>query len=400
MNPLPPNVLFLDATHGLAGDMFLGLLIDLGLKVSDLQAALQTLPVDDWSMQVSPVLRQQIGATHVVVSTGADQTHRHVSDILSIIEQSKLTARAKETASHTFQALAEAEARVHRIPVEQVHFHEVGAVDAIIDICGVCVGLDLLNIDRLVCGRLPGGSGTVTCAHGTLAVPVPAALELAAGRFEWELGLGEGEMVTPTGMSLLATLGAPHDGSFSMVPHRIGYGAGSRSTSVLKGILGIQRGSASIHHEQRATTHWEEVALLKVHVDDITGERVAYAMGRLMDAGALDVTATPCLMKKGRPATAIEVIASVADADRLATELLQATLSLGVRVSTTRRRVVPRQIFEVSTRYGVIRVKSSALGTRPEYEDCAAAASAHQVDLETVRQAAREAFHAQQGEQE
>lgn len=399
MNP-PPNVLYLDATHGLAGDMFLGLLIDLGLKVSDLQAALQTLPIDDWSLQVSPVLRQQIGATHVVVDTGISQTHRHVSEILAIIEQSKMNARAKEMASRTFQALAEAEARVHRIPVEQVHFHEVGAVDAIIDICGVCVGLDLLHIDRLVCGRLPGGSGTVTCAHGTLAVPVPAALELAAGRFEWELGLGEGEMVTPTGMSLLATLGVPQEGSFSMVPHRIGYGAGSRTTSVLKGILGTQRDSAPLHTERPATTHWEEVALLKVHVDDITGERIAYAMARLMDAGALDVTATPCLMKKGRPATAIEVIASILDTDRLATELLQSTLSLGVRVSTTRRRVVPRQLFEVSTRYGAIRVKSSALGARPEYEDCAAAASAHQVDLETVRQETIAAFRELQGEQE
>ena len=197
-------------------------------------------------------------------------------------------------------------------------------------------------------------------------------------------------MVTPTGMSLVAALGEPLAAGTSFVPENVGYGAGARESSVLRLVLG--RVPSRADH----SPSWDDVAVLKVHVDDVTGERIAFAMQTLMAEGALDVTATPCLMKKGRPATAIEVMVPPADAVRFGQRVLELTRSLGVRVSTVRRLVLPRRVVEVSCAFGPIRVKTSALGPRPEYEDCAAAARAHGVDLGMVVSAALQAFASQE----
>ncbi|MGB1699415.1 MAG: nickel pincer cofactor biosynthesis protein LarC, partial [Nannocystaceae bacterium] len=341
------SCIVLDPAGGLAGDMFLGMLLDLGADPQGLEAALRSLDLPDWSMEVSQVVRREVGATRVLFTVPHEHSHRHLPEIEGKIDASSMSSHAKGLAVRTFRALAKAEAAVHRIPMEQVHFHEVGAADSILDICGACIALDSLGITTVRCGPLPAGSGVVRCDHGELPVPVPAVLELAAGRFELVMGQGEGEMVTPTGMSLVAALGAPIDPGARFVPQRVGYGAGTRATSVLRGVLGnligagggLSEGASGDEGNRGIKT--EAVALLRTNVDDATGEELAFAMTLIMEEGALDVTATPCIMKKGRPATVVEVMCEEGDEARMAEVLMKATGSLGVRVTRTDRFVMP-----------------------------------------------------------
>jgi hypothetical protein len=403
---LRASCLMIDAAGGLAGDMFLGMLLDLGADVADLESSLRSLELPDWSMDVSQATRREVGATRILFTVPHEHGHRHLPEIEKKIESSSMTPRAKGWATKTFRALAAAEATVHRIAVDQVHFHEVGAADAILDICGACVALDGLGITSIRCGPLPSGSGVVNCEHGELPVPVPAVLELAAGRFEIALGQGEGEMVTPTGMSLVAALGRPMEVGARFVPHRVGYGAGARPTSVLRGVVGTiieehgaERDESSDEVGERELKK-ETVALLRTNVDDVTGEQLAFAMELMMEEGALDVTAIPCIMKKGRPATVVEVMCAGEDDARLAKVLMKATGSLGVRVTRTLRFVLPRDFVEVHCSYGVITMKVSEAGAAPEYEDCARAARQAGVSVHEVAGAARDAYRAAQGGEE
>lgn len=395
--------LMLDAAGGLAGDMFLGMLLDLGADAEGLESTLRSLDLPDWSMEVSQATRREVGATRILFTVPHEHGHRHLPEIETKIAASSMSARAKAWATRTFYALATAEAAVHRIAVEQVHFHEVGAADAILDICGACVALDELGITSVRCGPLPSGSGVVRCDHGELPVPVPAVLELAAGRFEIALGQGEGEMVTPTGMSLVAALGQPIEPGVRFVPQRVGYGAGARETSVLRGVVGTFIGGRGIGRDEPtgegagAALQRESVALLRTNVDDATGEQLAFAMELMMEQGALDVTAIPCIMKKGRPGTVVEVMCAQDDDARLAKLLMNATGSLGVRVTRTPRLVLSRDFVEVHCGYGTITMKVSEAGAIPEYEECARAARQAGVSVHEVSSAARDAYRVAQG---
>lgn len=404
MSPAGARCLALDTAGGLAGDMFLGLLLDLGADEAHLREALASLELPDWTIEVGQATRRAIGATRADVRTVEEHAHRHLPEIEAKIEASALTPRAQRWATEAFRALARAEAAVHRVPVDKIHFHEVGAADAILDICGVCVCLDQLEIDRIFCGPLPGGSGVVRCAHGEMPVPVPAVIELCQGRFALVAGQGEGEMVTPTGMCLVAALGEPTPPGARFVPEQVGYGAGTRPTSVLRGTLGRWLDAASApgteDDDRDPTVTEDEISLLAANLDDVTGERVAFCMEQLMGAGALDVTATPCLMKKGRPGTRVEVMCEVRDEGQLASLFMRLTRSLGVRVARTRRIVARRELVEVTCEFGKIAVKVSHLGARPEYEDCAAAARSVGVHVDDVARAALAAYEAEQGREE
>lgn len=380
-----PNTLLLEPAGGLAGDMFLGALIDLGASTAEIEVGLRTLKLDGWEMKVSNVTRRHIGATKVDFAIPEEHVHRHLSDIEAIIGASGLPDAVKTRAIRTFTVLAQAEAKVHRIDVSAVHFHEVGAMDAILDICGGCLALELLDVDSIRCGPLPGGSGTVQCAHGEMPVPAPAVSELLEG-YEIMLGEGRGEMVTPTGAALLVANGEPLPPGTAVRLGRAGYGAGSRESSLLRASLVESSGAQA--------WAWEPIAVLRCEVDDMTAEALAFLAEAATGAGALDVAFTPLTMKKSRPGVGVQVLARPEQVDALVEIVLRHSSSLGVRIEPARRAVLPREVVSVETPWGPVRIKVADGRGRAEYEDCAAIARAHDLPLPQVMQAAVQAFEA------
>lgn len=380
------KVALLDAFGGLAGDMFVGGLLALARREGlgdEVLAPLSSLELPDWRLEQQSVRRRSIGATRVVFHVPDEHAHRHLPDIVRRIEASELPQRARELAIEVFGVLARAEARVHDIPVEKVHFHEVGAADAILDICGSALLLTQLGIEQVFCGPLPGGTGTVRCEHGEMPCPVPAVVELL-GEFELRAGEGEGEMVTPTGAALLATVGRPLPQGLAYRPLAVGYGAGTRETSVLRFTLAEVEASEA--------TQTDEVVLLETNLDDTTPEQLAFAMERLFEAGALDVSYSPLVMKKGRPGTLLRVIAPVELRTRMLDSMFSETPTLGVREQRLQRTVLARKSVEVKTRHGAVRVKVAGGSAYPEFDDCARIAREHGLPLRQVYQEAVDAW--------
>lgn len=375
------RTLLLDAFGGLAGDMLLGGLLDLGASADLLRLHLSSLGLPRFELVVEPTERRSLGATRARFEVPDESDHRHLPEILAMLRGSSLPELARERAERTFHLLAEAEARVHRIPEEQVHFHEVGAADAILDIAGVCLALHELGVERLLTGPLPAGTGCVQAAHGELPVPAPATLILLEG-FTLVAGAGAGEMVTPTGAALLRCLGAPLPPGTRMRPERSGYGAGTREASILRlTLLEPEAGAVS-----------EPVRVLECHLDDATGEELGFLMERLFEAGAVDVAYTPLVMKKGRPGVALTCMAPTARADSVRQTLLTQSSTLGVREETVWRSVLPRQQQEVDTRFGRLPLKVAGGRGEPEYEPCAAVARERGVPLREVYDEVRRAW--------
>jgi uncharacterized protein (TIGR00299 family) protein len=373
------RVAYLDAFGGLAGDMFLGALLDLGVDREALLKQLESLGLPGWRWRIDSTRRRQLACTKVDFELSEDRDHRHLPEILSHIEGSTLTTRAKVRARAAFEALAAAEASAHGIPAEKVHFHEVGAADAILDICAVSAALDMLGIDRVYAGALPGGSGTVKCAHGEMPCPVPAVVNLL-GDFELQLGRGRGEMVTPTGAALLVAWGAPLPEGLELRLECSGYGAGTRQDSVLRVAIG------DTPEEDSGEVAWarDEVWEFHCQVDDISGEALAFGLEQVFAAGALDAYATPIIMKKGRPAHAITVLSDEQHRHAVLGAAFRHLGTLGVREQRRKRWVLEREIRQVQTRWGKVAVKVANGVPRPEYEDCAALAREHGVTLREV----------------
>lgn len=369
----------LDAFGGLAGDMLLGGLLDLW-RERDAEprqawrAELESLGLAPWSLSIEPATRRGLAATRVVFEVAPEHEHRHLPEILERIERSHLGPRARGMAIRTFERLAQAEARVHRIPVEHVHFHEVGAADAILDVCGVCSLLDRLDVSELVCGPLPAGSGTVACAHGVLPCPVPAVVELLTG-FELLAGVGEGEMVTPTGAALLAALGRPCPPDLAYRVVAAGYGAGTRPESILRVTLA---GSGA------AAQSRDDVLVFETNLDDCPPTQLAWAVERLLEAGAVDVAQAPITMKKGRVGIALQVLVPPSRRDAVLECLFGETPTLGVRERRSSRVVLEREIVSVETTLGMAQVKVAGGTAYPEFEDCARIARAHDLPLRRV----------------
>jgi len=408
------SILYIDAFSGISGDMFLGALLDAGLAEADLRAALARLPIGGYELAVRKEKRGSLAATRVEVKLDpkAKQPHRHLSEIENILSAAHLAgngtrpprraAKRGARALEVFQRLAEAEARVHGTTAQEVHFHEVGAVDAIVDIFGVCAGLEILGVERVVSSGLPMGSGHVDAAHGRLPVPVPAVVELMKG-FPIRPCDEVGELVTPTGAALAVTLADAFGPMPAMVVEKVGYGAGARESgrvpNVLRVILGQAAGPAS-----PLATPWQgadaaeidTVWLVEANLDDATGQTVGAATEALFEAGAVDVWVTAATMKKGRPGMVLSCLAPEGLVGAVEEAFFRETPTFGVRRSAVVRSKLAREHVEVETRFGRVRVKVGRRGGRvvtasPEYEDCRRLAAERGAALREVYGAALEA---------
>lgn len=380
-------IAYLDCYSGVAGDMFLGALLDAGLPAESLRADLACLPVSGWSLEVSEVMRCGVGCTlaAVVVREGG-HPHRRLKDLLDIVGGAELPEPVKETASRVFRRLAEAEARVHRCGVEEVHFHEVGALDAVVDVVGTVAGFWRLGVEEVVSSPVNTGGGTVSTSHGTYPVPAPATLALLEGFPCFSEG-PPFETATPTGAALLTTLATSTGPMPPMVPLSVGYGAGQADPqgrpNALRLVLGRRDPLAS----------GETVVVLETVLDDCSPELFDHVVSRCLAAGALDVALTPVQMKKTRPGVALTAIAPPEAADGLTEVLFAETTTFGIRRTTTRRVVLDRELIEVETPWGPVAVKvgrraGRILQVAPEYEDCRQVAELKGVSLREVQRAA------------
>lgn len=397
---------YFDCFAGISGDMTLGALLDAGLPQSALEAVLRQLPLTGWELRVQRVVKQGLAATSVQVHLATtEQPHRHLADILRMLDDGNLPPTVHDRASGVFVRLAQAEAAVHGTSPDEVHFHEVGAVDSIIDVVGAVAGLHWLAIESVRASPLPLGHGFVRAAHGLLPVPAPAVMHLLAQRGIPVRDLdAAGELVTPTGAALLAALADDFGPYPAMVVRAVGLGAGQRTMSfpnVLRLVIGDADPTTT-----SATDHTygvEQLLVLETNLDDMNPEIIAYVNQRLLANGALDVWHTPIIMKKGRPATLLSVLCRPVDGPGLTELVLSETTSLGVRQRPVDRVAVPRRIDEVTTPWGPVRVKVGLLadGTvkiAPEYEDCQRVAAAAGVALRNVYAAADAAWHQQAAE--
>lgn len=388
-----PELLFLEPVGGVAGDMFLAAALDLGLPQAELEAGLATLAVSGFRLLVTRAEAGGIAGTHLdVVVEGPQPHHRRLGEIVALVKKaSGLSPRAREVALALFERLGRAEAKVHGVPLDEVHFHEVGAVDSIVDVCGAAVALDLLGWPEVVALPPQLGQGFVKTAHGLLPVPPPAVLELLRG-LPITPGGPVGEAVTPTGAALLAglcTLGLPPP----FTPRKIGYGVGTKRwpdrPNVLRMTLGeITAGSGHL-----------SVFQLELNLDDCPGQLVARAIEAALEAGALDAWAAPCTMKKGRPGLVLAALAPLPRRDAVAQALLAETTSLGLRYWPVDRIELDRELVPVETEHGPVRVKvgrreGKVLSAHPEYEDCAARARERGVPVKEVMAAAQAAWRA------
>jgi len=343
--------------------MLVGALADAGADQGAISASINSLDAGA-VVSFEKVKRNGIGATKYHVAVEEAHAHRHLSHILKLIEKAEISKRARENASAVFRRLAEAEAAVHQVPIEKVHFHEVGASDSIADIVGACVAFDLLDVETIVCSPLNVGSGTVKTEHGVLPVPAPATARLVQDVPVYSRGPAL-ELTTPTGAAVAVTLSKRFGVLPAMKVVGTGYGAGSydfaEQANVLRVILGEPTGA------DEALT----VAVIEANVDDLNPQVLAYATERLWEFGALDVSLQPVVMKKGRPGHLLSVIAKPEDREAIAQIIFAETSTLGLRIYTAERRVQARSLKEVETQYGKVRVKVTNEGYyAPEYEDC------------------------------
>lgn len=369
--------------------MLLAALLDLGLALDDLRAGLAGLALDGYELAFERVQSHGVRGARLRVRVAEGQPQRDWAQIRGVIGGGMIPERARAMALGAFGRLARAEAEVHGVPVDQVHFHEVGAVDSIVDIVGFCIGVMLLDVRKIYASPLPLGRGWVRTQHGPLPVPAPATLALLAEVAAPIIPAppdSDGELLTPTAAALLAELAS--FGQPAMRVERVGYGLGQKEFRRLNG-LRIWLGESDAGADGDA----EELSELRCNLDDATGETLAYAIERLLAAGALDAWAAPLVMKKGRPAYQLACLTRPSDVARLGELILRETPSLGVRWSAVGRRAAGRDSLEVATPWGAVRVKRKLLagavvGGAPEYEDCAALARRAGVPLETVYRAA------------
>ena len=381
------KIAYFDCIAGASGDMILGALVDAGLPVETLQSHLSLLNLgDEFELKVQKVSKNGFSATKVdiIVHEQHEQHHgRHLAEIEAVIRKSSLPGSIQEKAIGMFRRLAEVEAGIHGMPVEEVHLHEVGGMDTIVDVVGTLLGLEALGVERIYGSPLPLGRGFVKGAHGQIPLPAPATIALLEGIPVRGSDI-EMELVTPTGALLLSALCADFGPIPSMILTSLGYGAGGRDLpipNVLRLLVGEQG------------TGIEGLVLLETNVDDNSAEFNGYAMEKLLAAGALDVYFTPIQMKKNRPATLLSVLCRPTDVETMETILLRETSTLGVRRQPVVRRCLERAIETVETPYGSVRVKVAHLpdgSTKraPEYDDCKQAAETHNVPLRVVYAAA------------
>ncbi len=423
------RIAYLDCFSGVSGDMFLGALVDAGVSPKLLEDTVKALDIGG-RLEISKVVRAGISATKVDVyangekdlprevfwerqendqanepahshghaySGDSHEHHRHghdhgrgLNEIRRIIEKATISGNAKATAIKIFETLGEAEAEIHRTSIDQVHFHEVGAVDAMVDVVCATVGAESLAVEEWVCSPLNVGGGTVKCAHGTLPVPAPATLKLLRDAPVYSSG-PQVELVTPTGAAIVRTLSTRFAPFPAMKIETSGYGAGTRDFPEHPNLLRITIGEAE--PTERVNTSNDRITVLEASLDDLSPQVLAYAMERLLAEGALDVFSVPVQMKKSRPGALLTVLAKMEDANRLTKTIFAETTTLGVRRREEQRQTLSRRWETVDTTWGPVRIKIANMnGTvsnyAPEYEDCRTLAEAQHVPLRTIMQEA------------
>jgi len=388
------KTLYFDCFAGASGDMILGAMVAAGVEPRVLLGQLSLLNVQGYSIEFQAVDRSGISATYARVQTPDEHGHRHLSHILKIIYDSQLSAGVKDRAAKVFSRLAEAEARVHNEPVERVHFHEVGALDAIIDVVGAAICFDAAGIERFVCSPLHVGSGSVEMDHGRFPVPPPAVAELLKGAPVYSTDV-KGELVTPTGAAIIATVCSEYGPLPKMDLQRTGYGAGKREYQKFPNVLRVLIGES----EDQAANE-ERLWMIETNVDDMSPQIFGHVMERALEMGALDCYFTPIQMKKDRPGVLLSVLCRPGDKESLTEMVFAETTTLGVRSYEVQRRALEREIVRVETEYGPIDVKVARLNGHvvnemPEYEQCRAAAREASVPLRVVEGAARLALESQ-----
>lgn len=387
------RTLYFDCFAGASGDMILGALIDAGLNIDELKAELRKLNVPNVDLRVDRVDRSGIASTKLKVNVPDEKKHRHLKDIEKIIDESHLSENVKMRSKSIFRRLAEAEAKVHGIEIGRVHFHEVGALDAIVDIVGACIGFEILGIAVFRSSKINVGSGFIQMDHGKFPVPPPAVAELLrtvpifAGDFE-------GEMTTPTGAAIITTVCSSYGTLPETEIEQIGYGAGTRTYDGFPNVLRVVIGKTEATGNDREK---ETLVLLETNIDDSTPQTIGYVMERALELGANDCWVTPIQMKKNRPGCTVSVLCTTDLKPGMLDLLYSETTTLGIRVSSLEREALEREIITVNTRFGPIEVKAARLNGRlvnamPEYESVRSAALSHGTPLVSVQEAALSAM--------
>ena len=384
---------YFDAFSGLSGDMIVGAILDCGADFEQFERAIKSMPLAGYRLSTRRKTLSGISALKFDVTVSEPQPHRHFGEIRALIDKSSLEPPVKHRAIAIFEVLARAEAKIHNTTPDQVHFHEVGAVDSIIDIVGTAWGLDQLGVGEVLVSPLPMGTGFARSQHGVIPVPAPATAELLSG-FPLKLGDGAHEMVTPTGAAVIRALARPASMPLAFEVEKIGYGAGSRELEDRPNVLRLMLG------RERAAFESDEMIEISANIDDLSPQIYDHVMTRLFDAGARDVTITPTMMKKSRPAVTLGVIAEAARRDAIAEIIFAETSTIGLRFHAVARLKLHREVHEVETRWGKVRVKTSQAHGRepitisPEYDDCRRIAAEHKVALRVVMEEVREAARA------
>ena len=374
------KALYFDCFSGISGDMILGALIDLGVDVEEWKTELNKIPVKGYKIEISKKQKNSIWGTDVNIIIDDHHSHRHLEDLLKIVDESGLSENIKTKARNIFYKIAEAEAKIHNKSIDEVHFHEVGALDTIIDVLGSLILLEMLGVEEIYSSPLPLGSGFVNTAHGTIPVPAPATLEILRGVPVYRDGR-EGELVTPTGAAIISTVANFVQELPPIRVDKIGYGCGKKDFS-FPNLLRVYMG------ELIESTVKERNIVLETNIDDMNPQIFGYLVEKLFKEGALDVFLTPVYMKKGRPGILLSVIAPLAMEERLSEVIFRETTTLGIRKIYVDKKIMPREIKEIETKWGKVRIKVANInGIRkayPEYEDCKSIAERENIPLKDV----------------
>ncbi|HUW19331.1 MAG TPA: nickel pincer cofactor biosynthesis protein LarC [Sedimentisphaerales bacterium] len=386
------KIAYFDCFAGAGGDMIVAAMLDAGLETGFLEKQLARLCVKGLEIKVSETRRAGLRAIAFEPVIPHEQEHRNLEQITRIIQESGISPKAKRTAIAIFDRLAGAEAAVHSKDPNDIHFHEVGALDSIVDIVSASVGLEALGVEKVYCSALSVGGGTVKCAHGLMPVPAPATAELIKG-VPAIGGPIEAELLTPTAAAILTTVAEGFCDMPAMRIEAVGYGAGSLNPEQFPNVVRLILGQAATENAANTDT----VCVLQTNIDDISGELIGFVTEGLLEHGALDVFTTPIFMKHNRPAVQLSVICKVEDAPLLEQMLFEQGLTFGIRKQILHRSRLARDSVTVGTEFGEIRVKVGSLNGRivnakPEFADCAAAAKKHGVPLKAVLEAAMAAY--------
>lgn len=387
------RIAYFDCFSGISGDMFVGALLDAGLKIEILEKELNKLNLSGYQLEVNKVLKKGISASQFKVKIQEKGVERRFKDILNILEESKLDEEIKNEVKKIFFKIAEAESKIHQEDIEKIHFHEIGGLDSIIDISSAVIGIKALEIKEIYSSPLPLGKGFVKCAHGILPLPAPATLELLKNIPTYSGGM-ESEMVTPTGAAIISTLTKDFGERPLMKIKKIGYGAGEREFSI-PNLLRVSIGEKILSDRDLMDGYvHDEALLIETNIDDMNPEFYDYIMDKLFSQGALDVFLTPIQMKKNRPAQMFSIIVYEQNLKEILKVLFSESTTLGVRIKEVKRLKLTQQNFIAETKYGKIKVKVGIFKEdiktiAPEYQDCQKIAQQYQVPLKEIYEEAK-----------